>query len=229
MSFDARQRARTDSRSPCGSYTSYARMLQVLALFGLGLVLAGCSVIDKPVRASVYDFGPGPMAAVAVAPAGLPALTLAEVDAGPALDSTAVLYRLVYANAQQLLPYAQARWSMAPAQLLRQRLRDRIGQQRTVLGPDDANPGSDPARWVLRVELEEFSQLFSAPAQSTGLVRLRATLVQSSASGDRLVGQRMVVAQRPASSPDAPGGVRALGDATDAAVDELLQWLSQQR
>ena len=54
-------------------------MLQVLALFGLGLVLAGCSVIDKPVRASVYDFGPGPMAAVAVAPAGLPALTLAEI------------------------------------------------------------------------------------------------------------------------------------------------------
>ena len=41
--------------------------------------------------------------------------------------------------------------------------------------------------------------------------------------------QRMVVAQRPAPSPDAPGGVRALGDATDAAVDELLQWLSQQR
>jgi cholesterol transport system auxiliary component len=118
---------------------------------------------------------------------------------------------------------------MAPAQLLRQRLRDRIGQQRTVLGPDDANPGSDPARWVLRVELEEFSQLFSAPAQSTGLVRLRATLVQSSANGDRLVGQRMVVAQRPAPSPDAPGGVRALGDATDAAVDELAQWLSQQR
>jgi hypothetical protein len=46
MSFDARQRARTDSRPPCAGC---ARMLQVLALFGLGLVLAGCSVIDKPV------------------------------------------------------------------------------------------------------------------------------------------------------------------------------------
>lgn len=226
MSFDAGQQARPASRSP---RASRARMQQVLGAAVLALLLAGCSVIDKPVRASVYDFGPGPLAAVAAAPAGLPALTLAEVDAGAALDSTAVLYRLAYANAQQLQPYAQARWSMSPAQLLRQRLRERIGQQRTVLGPEDANPGNDPARWVLRVELEEFSQLFSAPAQSTGLVRLRATLVQPGANGDRLVGQRMVVAQRPAASPDAPGGVRALGDATDAAVDELLQWLSQQR
>lgn len=225
MSFDAGQQARAALRTSRDRRTG---TLRVIAVSALVLVLAGCSVIDKPVRAAVYDFGPGPLAAAAAGPSGLPALTLAEVDAGAALDSTAVLYRLAYANAQQLLPYAQARWSMAPAELLRQRLRERIGQQRTVLGPDDANPGAELARWVLRVELEEFSQLFSAPAQSTGLVRLRATLLQSSASGDRLVGQRMVVAQRPASSADAPGGVRALGDATDAAVDELLQWLSQQ-
>jgi cholesterol transport system auxiliary component len=195
----------------------------------IGLALSGCSVIDKPVRPAVYDFGPGPLATLAAAPAGQAAITLAEVESGAALDSTAVLYRLTYTNAQQLLPYAQARWSMAPAQLLRQRLRERIGQQRTVLGPDDANLGADQTRLVLRVELEEFSQLFSAPATSTGLVRLRATLVQSAAGGDRLVGQRMVVAQRPAASADAPGGVRALTEATDAAVDELAQWLSQQR
>ena len=226
MSFDAGQQARAASRP---SRAGRSGPLQVLAVSALALVLGGCSVIDKPVRAAVYDFGPGPLAEAPAGRADLPALTLAAVDAGAALDSTAVLYRLSYANAQQLLPYAQARWSMVPAELLRQRLRERIGQQRTVLGPDDAHPGSDPVRWVLRVELEEFSQLFSAPAQSMGLVRLRATLVQSTVRGDRLVGQRMVVAQRPASSADAPGGVRALGEATDAAVDELLQWLSQQR
>lgn len=226
MSFDAGQQARAASRP---SRAGRKGTLQGLAVAALALMLAGCSVIDKPVRAAVYDFGPGPLAAAPAGRAELPALTLAAVDAGAALDSTAVLYRLTYANAQQLLPYAQARWSMVPAELLRQRLRERIGQQRTVLGPDDAHPGSDPVRWVLRVELEEFSQLFSAPAQSMGLVRLRATLLQSTVGGDRLVGQRMVVAQRPASSADAPGGVRALGEATDAAVDELLQWLSQQR
>lgn len=200
---------------------------RAVAVVALGLALGGCSVIDKPVRPAVFDFGPGALTAAAPRPAVQPALTLAEVDAGPALDSTAVLYRLAYTNAQQLQPYAQARWSMAPAQLLRQRMRERIGQQRTVLGPDEA--GADAARWVLRVELEEFSHLFTAPAQSSGLVRLRATLLQSSAGVDRLVGQQVFVAQRPATSADAAGGVRALGDATDAVVDELAQWLVQQR
>ncbi len=194
------------------------------------LALSGCSVLDKPVRPTVYDFGPGVLAPTAAgSSASLPVLILAEVDAASALDSTAVLYRLTYTNAQQLLPYAQARWSMPPAQLLRQRLRDGLGQRRTILGPGDGNlTGAQPSM-SLRIELEEFSHLFAAPAQSVGLVRLRATLVQSEAGGERLVGQRMVVAQRTAASADAAGGVRALTEASDAAVQELDQWLGQWR
>ena len=88
--------------------------LHTALALAFGLALGGCSVIDKPVRPAVYDFGPGPLATLAAAPASQPAITLAEVESGAALDSTAVLYRLTYTNAQQLLPYAQARWSMAP-------------------------------------------------------------------------------------------------------------------
>jgi cholesterol transport system auxiliary component len=33
--------------------------------------------------------------------------------------------------------------------------------------------------------------------------------------------------QRPAPSADAPGGVRALTAATDAAIDEIATWLQQ--
>jgi cholesterol transport system auxiliary component len=60
-------------------------------------------------------------------------------------------------------------------------------------------------------------------------VRLRATAIQAAATGDRLLGQRVLVAQRPAATADAPGGVRALTEATDAAIDELAQWLTQLR
>jgi cholesterol transport system auxiliary component len=35
--------------------------------------------------------------------------------------------------------------------------------------------------------------------------------------------------QRPAPTPDAAGGVRALTVATNAAVEEIEQWLSQFR
>jgi cholesterol transport system auxiliary component len=80
---------------------------------------------------------------------------------------------------------------------------------------------------LLRLELEEFSQLFSAPETSAGLIRLQATLLDITPSGEKLVAQRVVVVQRPASSADASGGVRALTSAADAAIDELEQWLRQ--
>ena len=226
------------------------------------LVLTGCSALpDKPTRPTVYDFGPG---AVVTQPsnrmAPLPTVALDEVQASAALDSTAVLYRLAYADAQALKPYAQARWSMTPAQLLRQRLREHLGLRRAVLnsgegsapgtpsatganGAATASPTTSPTASpttnmatspaatpiLLRVELEEFSQLFDSATASTGLLRLRATAVQASSRGEKLLGQRSIIVQRPAPSADAAGGVRALTAATDAAVEEIDQWLQQLR
>ena len=201
-------------------------------LCGLALV-SGCSVIDKPTRASLYDFGPGPLSSLASTPtvAALPPLALADIaTSGGALDNQGVLYRLAYADAQQLRPYSQARWSMPPAQLVRQRLRERLGQRRVVLKASEGvtlNRSQTASLPMLRLELEEFSQLFSAPDTSVGLIRLHATLVDITPAGERLVGQRSIVVQRPASSADAPGGVRALTEATDAAIEEIEQWLLQ--
>jgi len=82
---------------------------------------------------------------------------------------------------------------------------------------------------VLRIELEEFSQYFESPAQSVGMVRLRATLLENTIGGEKLLAQRSVAVQRPAPTADAPGGVRALTAATDAAAEEIGQWLQQTR
>ena len=201
-------------------------------------LMAGCSVIDKPTRSILYDFGPGALAhqAGAVPPAGspvpaLPPLAIADIaTAGGALDNQAVLYRLGYLDAQQLRPYSQARWSMPPAQLLRQRLRERLGQQRVVLNAREGvalNRSQNASLPMLRLELEEFSHLFSAPDASAGLIRLHATLVEITPAGERLIAQRSVAVQRSATTLDAAGGVRALTAATDAAIDELDQWLRQ--
>ena len=178
---------------------------------------------DKPVRPAVFDFGPGlATPAPAAAAQTLPPLLLADIDAPAAVDGTAVLFRLAYADVQQLRPYAQARWSMPPAQLVRQRLRDQLSQQRVVLSPAEG-----PASLVLRLELEEFTPVFEAPERSVGLVRLRATLLETAGGRERLVAQRRFTAQKPAPSADASGGVRALTAATDAAVEEIAQWLQQ--
>lgn len=198
------------------------------------LALAGCSGLpDKPTRPTMYDFGPGPLATLpSTRQAPLPALALDDIStSGGALDNMAVLYRLGYADAQQLRPYSQARWSMPPAQLVRQRVREQLGQRRAVFnaGASVALNRSQNAvlPLLLRLDLEEFSQLFTAPTESVGLIRLRATLVEVTPAGDKLVGQRNVIVQRPAPSSDAPGGVQALTAATDAAIAEIDQWLQQ--
>ncbi len=175
----------------------------------------------------VYDFGPGAIAGLAsnrMAP--LPTLVLADVESTAALDSTAVMYRLGYSDAQQLRPYAQARWSMAPAQLVRQRLREQLGQRRAVLHAAQGLAAAKPAM-TLHLELDEFSHWFETAERSSGLVRMRATLAQSEGGIERLLAQRSFVVQRPSGSADAAGGVRALTVATDALIQELEQWLVQ--
>jgi cholesterol transport system auxiliary component len=207
-------------------------------------LLGGCALPDKPRRAALYDFGPGALASVSVVPATpatsaagalissvLPPLAIDDIStAGGALDSQALLYRLAYADGQQLRPYAQARWSMPPAQLLGQRLRERLGQQRAVLNAREGvalNRSQNASLPLLRLQLQEFSQLFSAPGASVGLIRLQATLLALTPAGEKLLAQRTLMLQRPAPSADAAGGVRALTAASDAAIEELAHWLAQ--
>jgi cholesterol transport system auxiliary component len=210
------------------------RIGSIACALSAALALAGCSGLpDKPTRATMYDFGPGPLAtSPATRQAPLPPLALDDIStSGGALDHQAVLYRLGYADVQQLRPYAQARWSMPPAQLVRQRVREQLGQRRAVFnaGASVALNRSQNAvlPLLLRLDLEEFSHLFTSPADSVGLIRLRATLLEITPAGEKLVGQRNIIVQRPAPSGDAPGGVQALTAATDAAIAEIDQWLQQ--
>ena len=209
---------------------AHARFTGAGALFCLTLWAAsGCSPLQPQARAMVYDFGPGTIAVTATVSdpgARLPTLVLGEVESPAALDNTAVLYRLGYSDAQQLRPYAHARWSMAPAQLVRQRLREQLGQRRAVLQAAQGVGVAKPAM-TLHLELDEFSHWFESANRSSGLVRIRATLAQATGGVDRLLAQRSFVMQRPASSADAAGGVRAMADATDAVITEIDQWLQQ--
>lgn len=209
------------------------RALRIAMLAAATLLAAGCgSLPDKPVRESLYDFGPLPAAETAPpSPAGAP-LVLPDLEVSASLETSALLYRLGYDDPFQLRPYAYARWSADPGDLVQQRLRELLGRTRTVLEPRTAESlarRGGVAALVLRVELQEFSQLFDAPGASRGIVRLRCTLTESTAAGNRLVAQRSFTVERPAPTPDAPGGVRALTAATDAAAQDIAAWLAQQR
>lgn len=179
---------------------AWAGAVSCLALAGL---LSGCAAPERGPAPVLYDFGDRPLAE-APTPQGpvLPSLAT-SVQASAALDGTAMLYRLTYVDERELRAYAQARWAMPPAELVQQRLREVLSQQRVVLKPGEG------AQLLLQIELDEFSQVFESPGQSSGLLRLRATVLRASSGGDKLLAQRSLRLQRPASGGGAAGGACA--------------------
>lgn len=124
------------------AYPTWARAI-FLAFF---LSLGGCTLLRPTATPLVYDFGPGVLDMLPTGPvAKLPLLELATPQSSAALNSPAVLYRLGYADAQQLRPYTLARWSMPPAQLVGQRLREHLGLRRAIVSPGEIVVAS-PAR-----------------------------------------------------------------------------------
>lgn len=216
-----------------GVSPSLSRVCRLAGLMTLLLGLGACSVMpDRPVRPTQYDFGPGAMTAPAPQQTqgqGQAVLVVADLEPSSVWDSSSmVLYRLGYTGDQQLRPYAQARWTLPPAHLVRLRLRDHLSLQRAVMSPTEGaalQRSHGQSLRVLRLELEEFSQVFDQPQQSSALVRLRATLLDSRPAGETLLAQRVFVARQPAPSPDAPGGVLALTQATEQLAQDLAQWV----
>jgi cholesterol transport system auxiliary component len=191
----------------------FSKLLAISSLLGL----AACSTPQAPLSKAVFDFGvSNATTASPSATAVKTAIALVDIDAPSALDGSAVLYRLAYADVQQLRPYAQARWSMPPAQLLRAQLQGALGAARPVVAAGEVAGAA-----VLKIELLEFAQVFASATQSEGVVRLRATLLQ----GDKLIAQQVFSANAAAASQDAAGGVRALTQASGHATVAVGVWL----
>lgn len=182
-------------------------------------LLAGCAINEPPPTSQAFDLGPARMEKVAEMPK-LPAVSVAHIDAPSWLDSTRMFYRLGYANAQQPRPYSGSRWITPPAQLFEQRLKARLGQGGGMVLSASAGAMRIP---VLHIEVDEFIQTFESPAQSAAHVTVRAAVIDNRI----LIAQQTFVKQVPASTADAPGGVRALADASDAVIADMMRWLAQ--
>jgi len=180
---------------------------------GLLLValLGACTGLPKVAPTyAVHDFGgPEPVAARSL---GFP-LRNVEVVVPPWLASTAMQYRLAYAQATRRQAYVESRWAAQPAQLVELALKRAI---RT----GEAGAGG---ACRLRVELDEFAQVFDGEAVSRGVVEARAVLLAPRT--DQLVASRSFSLARPAPSADALGGVSALRGSVQDLGSELFGWL----
>ncbi|MUI13777.1 ABC transporter [Massilia dura] len=206
--------------SPLRSPTRPGATIATIAV-ACAALLTGCASTKAPAPTS-FDFGPvaAPVTAMPAA-ASFPALVVADVNGPATLDTDRMFYRLMYANAQQALPYAYNRWAATPLQLLSQRLKARIAQGGVkVLSTTDATGGLP----LLRLDMDEFSQNFASATQSTANISLRASLFR----GHLLVDQRTFTRSADAPSADAAGGASALAATSDAIAADLLAWLATQ-
>lgn len=182
-----------------------------LGCIALCLLLAGCFTGgkrggDSPL--AIYDFGPAPGRLVELRPEPL----AMEVRAPLWFDSMGIDYRLSYLDPSRLREYARARWAGPPAQMIQLRLGSQLGL---------AVSGQSQAKCLLRIEINEFSQVFSTVDQSRGVLRGRAQWLGR---------KRDLVAEMPldlieaAPSPDARGGVAALTAVVDRLAQVLKSW-----
>ena len=185
-------------------------------LLAFGVLAAGCAGTPAAISDIRYDLGPPNPAASA---GTQPAVKVLDVTAPDNLESDKLIYRLSYADAQQTASYANSHWTMAPSQLLTQRLRGALSSRGTVLtGADGVHAP------VLKVDLSEFEQVFDSQSESHAAVTARATLTQNG----KVIGQRTFLARAPSSSADAAGGAQALATASDDLVAQIGAWLGVQ-
>ncbi len=194
-----------------------ARTSVWIAVLPLLVLLNGCT-LGPPARDTVisYDLGPQVVPAAAATVSRV-TLMVPEATAPAWLDSTGIVYRLVYVDTARPQVYAQSRWVDSPSALLTQRMRSRFA----VVGP--VVNGRDGARadYALQVEIEDFSQIFDAADSSKVSIRLRVSLVNMTSRA--LHAQRSFSVSE-SSSPDAKGAVRSLAHATDGILEQILEW-----
>ncbi|TLD45759.1 MAG: hypothetical protein FAZ92_01974 [Accumulibacter sp.] len=175
-------------------------------------LLVACGGLRSTQPTDSYDFGPPP---ARLADGSRWSGIALEIRMPYWFDALTIEYRLLYDNPLKLRSYAASRWAAAPGQLLAQRLRQQLG----LSGARDRNAET----CLLRIELQELSQLFATPQQSSALLQGQATLLDTRR---RTIAGKALAIEQPAASADARGGVSAMAAASAELGKELLAWLN---
>lgn len=173
--------------------------------WGLPLLLAGCVAGPRrPPALAEYDLRP---------PGGQPestAVGAVDVRSPSWLDTSAMQYRLAYENGARRFAYAESRWVAPPGELLAQALR------RSLVN------GTGSCR--LRVDLDEFLQVFDSQAKSRAVIEARAELLAP--RDGSVLSRRAFAVARPTGSADARGGAAAFNAGIAELAVGLGEWLN---
>ena len=165
--------------------------------------LASCASSAGPVK--TYDLG------LDAPKSALPALRSVSVRAAMPFDGIDMYYRLAWRDGAEIAPFAQSRWAAPPADLLRKQVLRAL-------------PSSSAAPCALELEMQDFSQVFSAKESSEARLELRALLGTTAGR----VASRSVLVSEANAGVNAASGAAALSRAVGRAIAELGGWIAAQ-
>jgi cholesterol transport system auxiliary component len=192
------------------------KLLAMLLALTLGACSLGPANKDTP---ATFDFG-SPHNYTGERNKIHHAVLVYNVAAPDWLDTQVIVYRLNYQDGARQLSYANSRWAAPPAALLTQRLRSQLA---TVTNSGIISV-ADSARadFTLRIELDDFSQVFDSANTSRAVVVARASIVN--VARRTLQAQKSFSIEHAAATPNAEGGVRALAAAGDELIEAVVAW-----
>ena len=182
----------------------------------LALLLSACTLLpESPPRPVQHDLGPPP--AAIDADSGVPELVLGSLQTPTWLRSSAVHYRRADLDDTGLHAYSRRQWVAPPAELLDQRLAQR-------LAPVLVNE-YEGAALRLDLRLERFEQVFEREEQADVVVRVRASLRETAEGGRHW--QEVFEIRQASPGADGPGAVRGLAEASERLLEQLVVWLAE--
>lgn len=169
----------------------------------------------------MYDFGSTPQLESGY-PVFLQAnIQVAEISAPVWLDTQSIRYRLAYHNPARSYAYASSRWVAPPAKLLTERIKQHFPAY--INQNDKIRESVSLANYLLKIELEEFIQIFVNQNSSRVKIRLRVSLYEQQTRS--LMAQRNFSSEQLTESADAEGAVAGLIKVGDGLSRELIQWI----
>ena len=191
---------------------NFRMILSANVLIGAILLLNGCfSSTARQAETSYYDLG-----AIVVANSAQPLpLRGVDVHAPSWLSTAAIQYRLVYGDVSRRLSYAESRWVAPPAELLEAALRRKIAAAET----DAASAGCR-----LRIDVDEFVQIFDSQSSSRSVIEARVSLLAP--KSEQLLARRNFALSQVTATPDARGGVAAFSGLTAGISRDVDVWLA---
>lgn len=192
--------------------------LRALALLGLSVLLASCSLLPKAQPIDIYLLPPSTLGSQTTGPRLSQTLSLVRPQASQVLDSTRIA---VIPADSRISSYKGARWGDPAPALLRDRLLDvlrRSGGFSAVISEEQH----------LRSDLQLYGNLLSFQSeyhdgQVLAVIRLDAQLVDSESR--RILASRRFEVSQASSDTQVASVVDAFGTASDSLARQLTDWL----